>query len=459
MERFFVLRTRLRSFLTVPRSRWLASCDFERGIRRLMVEGLAASMTYAVLGYAQSVLSRIGWHTFVDPRNKGACVNGAAAAQPPVVQLLSVGGQEQLFYPAPARPVVALLRGTAADAAGNVSLEREPLLLNQLDQAMAARATGGLVLVQVERLVPGELPTRAVAIPGALVDCVVLAPPEQHPPTLMGPTYWPSLTGESSQLCRELEQPPPQGLRRIIARRAMLAIADDAPGRPAVVCLGIGLPEGVAPAIRDAGALHAPAACAVLATEAGALGGCNAPVGRDAAGGLTLFGAAQGAAAHLPAGSMMDLLQGGASLAILGMLQVNARGDVNVSSMGPMLRIGCGGFIDISQSARRLVFVGTLRSGGSQGTLDASLRARDDGAPKFVRGDVLETTFAASTAEGREVLYVTERAVFRLLPAGGGLELCEVAPGVDVERDVLQLMQFRPRMSSTLRMMDARCFD
>jgi propionate CoA-transferase len=257
-------------------------------------------------------------------------------------------------------------------------------------------------------------------------------------------------------------------VRRIVAHRALLALGSLArPG--ALINIGVGMPEGVAALVPVAGPAHIPASLPfTLSTEAGAIGGTPA--------GGRLFGAALHPAAFTSTAAMLDLYNGGAlAVAVLGMAEVNAAGDVNVSRF-PGRTPGCGGFIDISQSARSVVFVGTFTSGGLAVAVEEDgggcprLRIAREGRHRKFRAAVVEKTFAGCSGGGRPVLYVTERAVFRLVEVdvgGGGtttststtaLELVEVAPGVDVERDVLGQMDFAPRVARPLGVMDARCF-
>jgi propionate CoA-transferase len=321
----------------------------------------------------------------------------------------------------------------------------------------AAHNTGGRVVVQVSRLVPrGALPPRSVAIPAALVDAVVVvdAASPLHAQVIGVPHWDGSLCGEGGE--GGTPAPPDTrarvtGVRRVVAHRAMLAI--DAPH--ALINVGVGMPEGVAALVAERGALDIPAALPLtLSTEAGSFGGV--PAGGRA------FGAAAHPTAQIPMASMLDLYNGGAiDVCVLGAAEVSPSGDVNVSSF-PGRSPGCGGFIDISQSARAVVFVGTLTSGG----LDARVQGgrltivREGRHAKF-RRRVQEVTFAAATnPAGRRVLYVTERAVFRLRAEGGGLEVVEVAPGVDLERDVLARMEFRPAVAAGgVKQMDGRCFE
>jgi len=385
------------------------------------------------------VFSRIGLGTFVDPRHGGGKLNARTTQD--IVELVTLQGQEYLFYPS--RPVdVALLRGTTGDSDGNITMEKEALFLEALAIATAAHNSGGLVIVQVERIAErGTLPAKSVKIPGVLVDCVVLAQaPEYHMQTFATP-YDAAFASELRAPMRSVA-PMPLDPRKIIARRAACELKPNS-----VVNLGIGMPEGVANVAHEERILE----LLTLTTEPGTIGGLPA-------GGLN-FGAARNAQAIIDQPAQFDFYDGGGlDLACLGMAQTDREGNVNVSKFGSKLA-GAGGFINISQSAKTLVFVGTFSAGKCRlAVADGCLEIIEDGpAAKFVEA-VEHRTYSGryAVAKGQPVLYVTERCVFRLRP--DGLELIEIAPGVDLERDILARMAFRPIMDAPPRLMDARIF-
>lgn len=402
-------------------------------------QGVISQLFRDIAAHRPGLITQVGLGTFVDPRQGGGRVNACSLRA--LVDVLHINGSEYLHYKT--FPIHAcLLRGTSADEDGNTSMEREALTLDTLAIAMATHNAGGIVIMQVERLVKaGSLPSRQVRIPGILVDYVVLAEkPEHHMQTFAEP-YSPVFSGE-------LLAPPmahvatPLNVRKIMARRAALELrAHD------IVNLGVGIPECLA----DIAAEEHMVDLMTLTAEPGVVGGLPAS-------GLS-FGAATNAQAVLDQPYQFDFYDGGGlDIAFLGLAQVDAKGHVNVSRFNGHLA-GAGGFISISQNTQRVVFVGTFGAGhlvaevvGGQLTI-----TRDAEVNKFVTA-VEQITFNGSDAVARQqsVLYVTERCVFRLTAAGP--ELMEIAPGVDLERDILARMAFRPCISPELKLMDARIF-
>ncbi len=396
-------------------------------------QGVISKLYRSCASGSPGLFTRVGLHTYVDPRLGGGKVN--TVTKEDLVKLVEVDGKEWLFYKA--TPInVALIRATSADPLGNLSMERECLTLDVLAQAMAAHNNGGVVIAQVERIVAdGSIKPKDVKVPGILVDCVVVAdPPEMHRMNY-GVMYDPGLAGEVRVTVDSL---PKMQLdeRKIIARRAAFELPPNG-----VINLGVGAPDGVANVANE----EKVTPYLVMTTEAGAIGGVLA--------GGSSFGASANAHSIIDQNQMFDFYHGGGlDLTCLGMAECDSLGNVNTSKFGGKLN-GCGGFIDISQNARAVVFAGTFTAGGLEVAVeDGKLKIVKEGrAKKFVK-QVEQVTFSGQYAAQKQqpVIYVTERCVFQL--TDHGLELIEVAPGIDIERDILPHMAFKPHIHKPVTM-------
>lgn len=383
-------------------------------------------------------LSRVGLGTYIDPRHGGGRMNERTVED--IVRLMQIDGEDVLFFKA--FPInVALIRGTTADPDGNITTEREALALENLALAIAARNSGGIVIAQVERVAAeGTLDARSVKVPGILVDCVVLTEPEHHMQTY-GTQFSPALSGE-------IRVPPARvrsvelSDRKVIARRAVLELAPNS-----VINVGVGSIPDQVPLVAGEERVHDLLSFAV---DSGVIGGVPMS-GLD-------FGTAINYQAVIEHACAFDFIDGGGlDAAFLGFGECDPLGNVNASKFGKRIP-GCGGFIDISQNAKKVVFMGTFTSGGLETAIEEGrIRILSEGrTSKFVER-IGQITFSADYARrsGQEVLFVTERCVLRLEERG--LALIEIAPGIDLERDILRLLPFRPLIDAP-REMDPAVF-
>ncbi len=385
------------------------------------------------------VLTKVGMDTFVDPEREGCAMTGRAAAAP-VVRRVRFAEDEWLFFPTIV-PQVAIIRATTADERGNLSYEHEGAYLGGRDQALAARNNGGVVIAQVKRLAKsGSLRPQQVHVPGVLVDAIVVAPGQMQTTQT---EYEPAISGELFRPLGAFETMP-FGVGKAIARRVAQELRyGDA------VNLGFGVSANVPR----------------ILLEEGRHGEVTWVIEQGAVGGVPLldfqFGCASNAEAMMPSPAQFTYFQGGGfDLSLLSFLQIGPDGSVNVSRLAarPHVTAGAGGFVDITARARRIVFSGLFTAGADLAIEDGALRIRREGRVQKLAAAIEHVTFSGrrAAAQGQRATYVTERCVLEL--TGDGLAVTELAPGVDLERDVLAQAGFPLRVPAPPRRMEARLF-
>lgn len=398
-------------------------------------QGVMAELIREIAAHRPGLITRTGLYTYVDPRLTGGALN--AMSKRKMVELLELQGEEYLFYPSFSLDA-AFVRGTTVDEDGNISMEEEVATFNMLSAAQGVHNNDGIVIAQVKRKVKrGSLDARTVKIPGILIDYIVVEPNQWQ--TYLG-EYDPGLCGAAKMVIEQARQNKLDE-RKVICRRAAQQLV------PGVINLGFGMSSGVA----DVAVEEGLSGDIVLTIEQGAVGGVPSS-------GL-IFGCSMNPHAILDQPYQFDFYDGGGiDFSCVGLAQADQHGNVNVSKFGDRIP-GAGGFVDITQNAKAVVFCGTLTAGGVQVEIkDGRVSiVREGRVKKFVQ-EVEHITFSGRYAKevGQPVLFVTERAVFRLDQQG--LTLVEIGPGIDLERDILAQMEFSPRVASDLREMDPRIF-
>lgn len=385
-------------------------------------------------------ITRTGLRTFCDPRLEGGKINNVTKEEH--VEVIELDGEEFLKYRAP-KVDVAIIRGTYSDENGNISMEKEALNGDVFNIAAAARANGGITICQVEGIVEsGSINCKEVMVPNVLVDYVVVCSDvEKYHMQTFGTVYNPAFSGQTKAVLSSAT-PLPLNNRKVCARRTAELFEEGN-----VANLGIGMPEGVSVVLNEEG--QAPKV--TMSVEPGTTGGI--PMG-----GLD-FGASLNPWSIVDQGYQFDFYNGGGlDVAVLGLAEVDESGNVNVSKFGGRVA-GSGGFIDITQNVKKCAFIGTFTAGGlKQNVGDGKLEITQEGRAKKFRKEVEQVTFSADYARetGQEVYYITERAVFTL--GEKGLKLVEIAPGIDLQKDVLDQMEFEPEVAEDLKIMDAKYF-
>lgn len=401
-------------------------------------QGVITQLFREIAAKRPGVITKIGMETFVDPRVEGGKMSACTTEE--IVKLIELEGEEWLFYKS--FPIqVALIRGTIADENGNLTLEKEGLHMEVLQIAQAVRNSGGIVIAQVETVAKnGTLHPKDVRVPGILIDHLIISEPQNHFQT-ENTQYSPAFAGHVKVPMNAMEVIPLDE-RKIISRRSAAELVPNT-----VLNLGVGIPVCVATVAAEEGVSDQ----LILTTEAGSVGGVPA--------GIKDFGHAYNSEAIVDHVSQFDFYDGGGiDLSVLGLAQTDESGNVNVSKFGTRVT-GCGGFINISQSAKKLVFAGTFTAGGLQIAVeDGKLRIVQEGKTKKFLKEVQQITFSGSyaTKVKQRVVYVTERAVFQL--QDGKMTLTEIAPGIDLQTQILDQMDFMPVISPELKEMDAGMF-
>lgn len=403
--------------------------------------GLVSNLLHAAASKKPFVVSRVGLNTFCDPRVEGGALNDAALnSAKKIAELFEYEGEEFLLYKAP-KLDACILRLSTADINGNLSTIDDPLTAEQLEMALAVKAAGGIVIAQADRLRDKPLGAKEILLHNSIVDYIVVDETGACEPGYDCPRFRPELCGQPSPDTPAFSPMEP-GQRKICGRRGVLELKKND-----IINLGIGMPDGVAAVAGEEGIFSD----FLLSVESGPLGGV--PVGGVA------FGATAGAEVIYRLGDNFDFYDGGGlNLAMLGAGEIDEQGNVNVSRFGPRTT-GPGGFINIVQSTPKVCFMSTFTALGLKTAVeDGKLKILSEGKSRKFCKRVQQITFSAEYARKnrQEILYITERAVFTL--GENGLVLTEIAPGIDLERDILAQMDFVPQISPDLKEMDPSIF-
>ncbi|MCY6355553.1 acyl CoA:acetate/3-ketoacid CoA transferase [Clostridium sp. ZS2-4] len=402
-------------------------------------QGALVYLLRDMAGHRPGTITHVGLDTFVDPRNGGGKINERTTED--LVEVIEINGEEKLFYKAFSVDV-AFIRGTYADEYGNITVEKEVATTEVTSIAQAVKNNGGKVIVQVEKVVKaGTLDPRLVKVPGVYVHAVVVADPEDHEQSL-GREFNPALCGIVREPVGGDVEISPLTAKKVIARRAAMELREDT-----AVNLGVGAPEYIAQVANEEGIGD----YMTLTVESGAIGGI--PQGGPR------FGSALNPDAIIDQPYQFDFYDGGGlDMAFLGLAECDENGNINVSRFGPKLP-GCGGFINITQNSKKVFFCGTFTAGGLKVNIeDGKVVIAEEGKKiKFIK-DVEQVTFSGRYANKNKqpVLYITERCVFELKE--DGLHLIEVAPGIDIQTQILDLMEFAPKIDGEVKIMDEKLF-
>ncbi|MPM40093.1 Caffeate CoA-transferase [bioreactor metagenome] len=402
-------------------------------------QGTLSQLYRDIAGHKVGTITHVGLNTFADPRIEGGKLNSITKED--IVEVVNIAGQERLLYK-PLKFDIGFIRGTYADEQGNVTLDHEVAFLEATSVAQAVKNSGGKLIVQVEKVVSnGSLDPKLVKIPAIYVDYLVVSKGYEEHQQCQGCAYDGAMTGDFRVPLSSLEYPP-LSAKKIIGRRAAMELKANT-----VVNLGIGIPEFVSMVANEEGIGD----YMTLTVEAGPIGGV--PQGGPK------FGGSVNAQAIIDQPYQFDFYDGGGvDFAFLGLAQADKDGNINVSKFGPRIA-GCGGFVNITQNAKRVFFCGTFTADGLKTKVSGGkLIISQEGVERKFIDTVEQITFSGKYASktGQPVMYITERAVFELRP--DGVYLTEVAPGIDVQTQVIDLMGFVPKMDGTPKLMDGRIF-
>lgn len=410
----------------------------------IVPQGVLNNLARSIGAKRPGLITTVGLKTYADPRIEGCRANQAAydlSEEEQVVELLNIKGKDYLMYKS--FPVnVCFIKATTADIDGNLSIEKEPVRLSSMELALATKASGGIVIAQVERLTDAHtIKPHDVVVPGAMVDHIVIASEVGRRQCYAIPDFHPEWCGETRV---PLDQLPAMKLseRKICGRRAAMELTEGA-----LVNLGIGMPEAVAAVAAEEGI----SSDMTLTVEAGSFGGIPES-------GLAITASTNVEAIISHADMFVFYDGGGIDISVLGAAEIDKQGNVNVSKFAGRT-VGPGGFVNITHATQNIVFLGTFMAGKTKTEIkDGKLNIIEDGNKSKFVDKVEQITFSGEYASetGKNILYVTERAVFKLTNAG--LELIEIAPGVDLEKDILSKMAFKPIVSKELKTMDQRIF-
>lgn len=404
-------------------------------------QGVLTSLFRTMAAGRPGLVTEVGLGTFVDPDFQGGKLNSAAKED--LVIKIEIEGKEYLFYKAQ-KINVAIIRGTEADTNGNISFEKEALKVEALSVATAARNNGGIIIAQVQKVVKeGTIKAKDVVVPGALVDYVATVSDEKNHMQTAGTQYNEDFITSRAFVKAAKIGKSALDSKKVVSRRAAMEVDANS----LILNYGIGLPEGVAEVLKEEGLQDR----FIATVEPGVYGGT--------AQGKLNFGSALFPQAIIDHPYQFDFYDGGGiDVTFLGMAECNSDGSLNVSKFGPKIA-GCGGFIDISQNAKKCVFCGAFTAGGLEvEVVDGKINILKEGRVKKFVNDLEHITFNGKyeSQKNKRIILVTERAVFSVEKEG--LTLIEIAPGIDLEKDILNLMEFEPIIAKDLKIMDERLF-